>query len=223
MDNKYLEIVYNLKDKPITNYPEKLASYLVDKFKIKEKDKFLELGCGRGDFINEFTKLKLDTFAIDNNSFYKEKIKTKNFFNLDIEKNKLPFEENFFDVIYSKSFIEHFYYPEKIFNESKRTLKKGGKFINLTPDWEVIYKEFYDDYTHRTPFTINSLRDIYLINGFQNVKVKKFKQLPSLWNNNLFLKALSEITRLFFPVSLKSKSKWIRFSKEIMLIGYGEK
>ena len=106
MNNKYLEVVYNLKDRPLTNYPEKLASYLVKRFEIKEKDKFLELGCGRGDFINEFTKLKLDTFAIDNNSFYKEKIKTKNFFNVDMEKNELPFEDNFFDVIYSKSFIQ---------------------------------------------------------------------------------------------------------------------
>ena len=75
----------------------------------------------------------------------------------------------------------------------------------------------------RDTFTVNSLRDIYLINGFQNVEVKKFKQLPSLWNNNLFLEILSEFTRLFLPISLKNKSKWIRFSKEIMLIGYGEK
>jgi len=223
MDNKYLEIVYNLKNRPLTNYPEKLAKYVVKNYNIKEKDKFLELGCGRGDFINEFTKLNLDTFAIDNNSFYKEKINTKNFFNVDLEKNELPFDNDFFDVVYSKSFIEHFYYPEKIFIEASRVLKKGGKFINLTPDWEVIYKEFYDDYTHRTPFTANSLKDIYLINGFQNVEVKKFKQLPALWNNNFFLKILSEFTRIFSPIILKKKSKWIRFSKEIMLIGYGEK
>ena len=72
MDNKYLEVVYNFKDRPLTNYPEKLAKYLVNEFKINENDKFLELGCGRGDFINEFTKLKLDTFAIDNNDFYKD-------------------------------------------------------------------------------------------------------------------------------------------------------
>ena len=223
MKNKYLEVVYNTKDRPLTNYPEKLVKYLLKNYKINKQDKFLELGCGRGDFLNEFTKLDLDTYAVDNNSYYKENIKTKNFFEVDLENNLLPFEKNFFDTIYSKSFIEHFYYPEKIFNEANRVLKVGGKFINLTPDWEVIYKEFYDDYTHRTPFTINSLKDIYLIHGFKNVEVKKFKQLPSLWNNNILLKVLSEFTRYVIPTSFKNRSKWIRFSKEIMLIGYGEK
>ena len=223
MDNKYLEVVYDLKNKPQTNYPKKLAKYLVKKYQINEGQKFLELGCGRGDFINEFFDLKLDTYTIDSNDYYKNNLKTKNFFKVDITKTKLPFDDNFFDVIYSKSFIEHFYHPEIIFDEAKRVLKKGGKFINLTPDWEIIYKEFYDDYTHRTPFTINSLKDIYLINDFKNVEVAKFKQLPCLWNNNFFLKILSELTRFLIPSNFKDKSKWIRFSKEIMLIGIGEK
>ena len=30
----------------------------------------------------------------------------------------MPYEDNFFDVIYSKSVIEHFYYPEKILKEA---------------------------------------------------------------------------------------------------------
>ncbi len=223
MDNKYLEVVYDLKSKPQSNYPKKLANYLVNKYQISEGQKFLELGCGRGDFINEFHDLNLDTYTIDSNDYYKTNLKTKNFIKIDITKKKLPFEDNFFDVIYSKSFIEHFYYPEIIFDEAKRVLKKGGKFINLTPDWEVIYKEFYDDYTHRTPFTLTSLKDIYLINDFKNVRVEKFKQLPSLWKSNFFLKILSELTRFLAPSFLKSSSKWIRFSKEIMLIGVGEK
>ncbi len=223
MDNKYLEVIYNTKDRPVTDYPPKLAKYLFQNYKLKEKDNFLELGCGRGDFLNEFTKLNLNTYAIDNNSFYKKNLNTKNFFDVDLEKNQLPFENDFFDTVYSKSFIEHFYHPEKIFTETFRVLKKGGKFINLTPDWEIVYKEFYDDYTHRTPFTLNSLKEIYLIHGFKNVQVKKFKQLPSLWNENKILYHMSELTRFFVPNFFKKKNKWIRFSKEIMLLAYGEK
>ena len=114
-------------------------------------------------------------------------------------KSQLPFNENYFDVIYSKSFIEHFYYPEDVFKEVLRILKPGGKFINLTPDWETVYRGFYEDYTHRTPFTETSLKDIYLINGFKSASVEKFKQLPILWNGNLIAKFLSEATRFLVP------------------------
>ena len=97
---------------------------------------------------------------------------------------QLPFKDNFFDFVYSKSFVEHFYHPEKIFEESHRVLKLGGKLITLTPDWESIYKIFYEDYTHRTPFTINSLKEIHLIHGYKNVKVERFRQLPIIWKKD---------------------------------------
>ena len=74
MSNKYLEVVYNLGDKPYTDYPKKLAKYLTDRYQINPGQKFLELGCGRGDFLNEFTDLGLDTYAIDNNEHYKENL-----------------------------------------------------------------------------------------------------------------------------------------------------
>ena len=90
-------------------------------------------------------------------------------------------------MIYSKSLIEHFYYPEKIFKEAYRVLKPGGIIITLTPEWKYIYKTFYDDYTHRVPFTKESLRDIHNIHNFKEVKVESFKQLPILFNKNFFI------------------------------------
>ncbi len=223
MINNYLEVVYNPDDKPYTEYPKKLVKYLTQRYQMKPGDKFLELGCGRGDFLNEFTRFGLETYAVDNNDYFKKNLKTSNFFNLDITKSKLPFEDNSFDVVYSKSFIEHFYFPENIFKEVLRILKPNGKFVNLTPDWEIIYKTFYEDYTHRTPFTMTSLKDIYLINGFKNVSVEKFKQLPVLWKGNFINKFLSELTRLIVPDYFIKKNKWIRFSKEIMLLSVGQK
>ena len=99
----------------------------------------------------------------------------------------------------------------------------------MTPDWDYNYINFYEDFTHRTPFTLTSLKDIQLINGFRNVKVQRFKQLPILWKNdedntykNFFLDLLSEITRIVTPRNMK-KYKWVRFSKEIMLLSIAEK
>ena len=143
-------------------------------------------------------------------------------------KNSLPYPDNSFDVIYSKSFVEHFYYPEKIFQEAYRVLKKGGRIITLTPEWKYYYKTFYEDYTHRTPFTKLSLKDIHLINKFENFEVESFRQLPFIWNMPIILKNvfifLSQLTRIFAPDVFREKNvKWIRWSKEIMLLSSAKK
>ena len=44
----------------------------------------------------------------------------------DVERDALPFKNNTFDVIFSKSFIEHLYYPERYLKEAYRILKPGG-------------------------------------------------------------------------------------------------
>ena len=68
---KYLETIYNIKDKPITEYPEKLISYLVQKYQIKKTDRLLDIGCGRGDFLNSFSKICLNVSGVDFSDFAK--------------------------------------------------------------------------------------------------------------------------------------------------------
>ena len=138
----------------------------------------------------------------------------------NVEEEKLPFDDDTFDIIYSKSFIEHLYYPEKYLEEAYRVLKPGGILITLVPDWESNFKTYFDDFTHRSPFTYVSLKDVYLMNGFKNVKVFKFRQLPLIWKFP-FLNYLSMVIAPFVPI--RSKIKFLRWSKELMLIGSGKK
>ena len=129
--NRYLETVYSEENAPFSEYPSKLVNFLIDKARLLEKQKILELGCGRGDFINEFKKKGLKTYGIDLSDYSKNYFPELTFSKVDLTKDKLPYEDNFFDVIYSKSFIEHFYYPEKIFQEAYRVLKPGGKICKI--------------------------------------------------------------------------------------------
>ena len=224
--SNYLDIKYDSKKIPISNvYPEKLVNYLVDRFSIKENQKLLEPGFGRGEFLSKFAEKKIDCYGFDNSHYSKlDKINLNaKITNVDILKENFPYEDNFFDVIYSKSFIEHFYYPEKLFSEFYRVLKPGGKIISLTPDWKTVYKMFYEDFTHRTPFTLESLRDIHAFAGFKNFQSEKFLQLPILWNKNKFLLFFSILTKYLVPIFFKKKFKWVRFSKEVMLLSYAEK
>jgi SAM-dependent methyltransferase len=226
-DSKYIDVIYSIEKKPFTTYPKKLIKELVRKFDLSLGSSILELGCGRGEFLNEFVELGMKGFGVDISNYAKNFCKNAEIKVSDITKERLPYPDNYFDIIYSKSFIEHFYYPDEVFNEAYRVLKPSGIFINLTPEWQYVYKSFYEDFTHRTPFTKKSLEDIYLITGFKDVKVESFKQLPVLWNNSTiiknFFKFFSELTRLLVPDYFRFKFKWIRFSKEIMLLSFGKK
>ena len=73
----------------------------------------MELGCGRGEFLNEFVNNKIDGYGVDLLDYCKESFQILNL-KTDMANEKLPYEDNF-DVIYSKSIVEHFYYPDKYF------------------------------------------------------------------------------------------------------------
>src|SRR6202000_1579943 len=99
-----------------------------------------------------------------------------------------------------------------------RVRKPGGLAITLCPDWEFNYRIYFEDYTHRAPFMQSSLRDIQLLHGFENVGVEGFRQLPILWGRGRWLLPFAELTRIAVPGFLRTRSKWVRFSKEIMLL-----
>ena len=224
--SNYLETIYNENTAPFTDYPKKLINYLFNRFKMNKNQKILELGCGRGEFLNEFVKCGLEVHGVDISDYSEKFFSELNFKKVDMEKEKLPYQDNYFDFIYSKSFIEHFYYPEKIFKEAYRVLKPGGMIITLTPEWKYIYKSFYEDFTHRVPFTKVSLKDIHSMSNFNSINVESFIQLPILFEKNFISKIyliLSILTRILVPDYFRMRNKWIRFSKEIMLLSSARK
>lgn len=220
MARNYLSVVYDDSSHPYTDYPAQLCAYLFQLFELDKGMKMLEPGCGRGEFLNNFKKLGLNVTGVDISPEainYKDGLDVKI---CDVENEKLPFEDNYFDVIFSKSFIEHLYHPERYLEEAFRILKPGGQLITLVPDWEANHKIYFDDFTHRSPFTNVALIDAYKMYGFSKVNVFKFRQLPIVWKYpklNYFCAAISP----FIPV--RTKNKFFRWSRELMLVGVGVK
>ena len=219
----YVEVVYNEQDRPLTDYPARLAQYLFTRYSIQSGHKLLDIGCGRGEFLRGFIQCGVQGFGVDRSRAAQKYCPQAELRTADLEKSPLPYDDNTFDVVYSKSVIEHFYYPEKLVSEIFRVLKPGGLVITLCPDWEFNYRIYFEDYTHRTPFMQSSLRDIQTIHGFEKISVERFRQLPVLWGSGKAFTLLAELTRILIPGSLRKYSKWVRFSKEIMLLSSAKK
>lgn len=229
--SKYREIIYPPDE--ANNYPQLLADHLYDRF-IKpnlqegKEYKVLDIGCCTGKALKNFNRRgDLKLYGID---IRDEKEEGFVFKECDIESEAIPFPDNTFDFIYSKSVLEHVKNTDNFVNEALRVLKPNGVFVGICPDWNSQYKNYWDDYTHVKPFTRKGLRDCLRINGYVDADCEYFYQLPFLWKYPQ-LEFLAKLIALL-PDSLKWKDseqrntkdrKLIRFSKEKMLLSYGRK
>lgn len=212
----YVEVAYKKSEKPFGEYPDRLAFYLKRRYSLKKSMKLLDNGCGRGEFLKAFSKLGLVTYGTDLSSYCAQAQI------VDINKEKLPFPDNYFDVVFSKSVIEHIRNTEHYMNEMYRVLKPGGRIILLVPDWESQYIIFYQDPTHIHPYTVASVKRLLQMMEFTEVESEKFIQLPCTWKYR-WIKAVSKLLRIFGPVKRIEKNKFIRFSRELMVLGSGIK
>jgi len=185
-----------------------------DKKYFQKKIKVLDLGCG-----DKFIKNPLE----NNNCEYKG----YDIEDLDLEKDSLPDSEETVDMIVSLGLIEALKNPSNLIKESYRVLKKGGYLYIITPNWKKDYKNFFNNYYHKTPFTPESLETALTLNNFENVKTfpglrckpkwyysgplrfeKAFYLLPFSGNNFLNYNQ-KKISRSWIPEFLKGHSRSI--------------
>lgn len=220
----YLEIEYAEEKRPLTSYPGQLAAHLFESLSFKVGESLLEFGSGRAELLSHFTRLGLETYAVDSaesSAIFATKAgaRFKLFTFKDIVSTE-SLQEIKYDIIFSKSFVEHISNPLEFASASYRMLKPGGLFVTLTPDWESNQKIFYDDLTHIKPFTKVSMQQLLEYGNFIDIEVKTFRQLPITWNSKVF-DALAALTSYFSKP--RAKNKWMRWSKELMIIGVGRK
>lgn len=224
----YLSVVYDEGRAPKTQYPQQLAAHIMNEAGIKPGQKFLELGCGRGDFLKEFQKLGLDCYGVDRDADSQKFSPNIPIALCDLAEDKLPYPDGFFDVVYHKSVLEHVLSPDKLIKETKRVLKKGGKALILTPDWQSCMSVFFEDFTHVHPYDAVAVRDLLKIYGFKDVKVELLQQLPMTWRFPATKLATFMMRRLMDVRAARwltevTGVKFFRWSVELMVMGCGTK
>lgn len=97
--------------------------------------KICDIGCGDGSLL-ELLKDKGGLYGVDISRPQIKIARKKGIkaFYCNIDDSKLPFKNDYFDVVISSEVIEHVLVPDKLLQEAKRVLKKGGIFILTTPN-----------------------------------------------------------------------------------------
>lgn len=226
MKNSYTTIHYDEKIRPYSKYSHLLCEHLADKYFKSRGGKLLDVCCGRGEHMEIYNNLGFDAYGVDKE--YIARNKNLNVEIIDVDLADLPYPDNFFDFIVMKSAIEHISNIYHLMENLYRVLKPGGKIIILTCDWKTVYKIFYDDVDHKTPFTKDSLHDLLLRYDFKNVNVEFFYHLPYTWRAKFF-HLIPHIIAFLIPIDFPQTVKFnfiikqIKFSREKQILGYGEK
>jgi SAM-dependent methyltransferase len=229
----YLETNYYNDEYGENDYPQRLCDHIIENyFKIHFSDvtklSLLDIGSGKGNHLLGFSRRGMKVTGLDKRDECLDVLNDINILECDLETEKIPFSDSSFDIVHSKSSIEHVNNTENFINESYRVLKKDGLALIMVPDWGSQHKTFYDDYTHVKPWTRKGLQNALKMHGFNNVKCEYFRQLPILWRHpwlSIFCSIIS-----ILPESFKWRDrqetlhrKLVRFSKEKMLLATGIK
>ena len=78
-----------------------------------------------------------------------------------------------FDVVFASNLLEHLGRRDasRLLAEARRVLRPGGRLLLLQPNFRLNPGRYFDDFTHVSIFTDQSLRDYLLAQGFTIEKV----------------------------------------------------
>lgn len=159
----------------------------------QKKERILDIGCGSYPYFLLNTDIK-EKYGIDPSLNFLE-VKGINMKKLDVTKQKLPFKDNFFEVVTMLAVFEHLDYDrlDFVLKEIRRILQKNGLLVVTTPaPWSdkllhfmalfgLISKEEIHEHKHH--YNMNAIEKMLTSADFEknNVKGGYFELGLNMW------------------------------------------
>ncbi len=184
------------------------GSYLpqVRKFlSIKDKGTILDIGCGRGFFLNRMKQSGWSAFGVELNEQMAAQAKEK--LGLDIFSGTLRetrFPDGSFDAVNLRHVLEHLLSPYQALTHIHRLLKQDGIIVITVPNFEGFQRKIFGRYYlavagifHISQFTPRSLKSLLERAGYRVISTKTFQESASAWLYGESLRYLLRDLRLY--------------------------
>jgi len=159
---------------------------------LPERAKVLDLGCGEGNSIDLFKRLAPEAVwhgvdIGDSPEVRSRTLQDANFATFD--GTNLPYESDFFDLLYSRQVLEHVRAPDALLRDAVRVLKPGGIFVG-----SVAYLEPYHS------FSIFNFTPYGVMRTFQDAGLEVLELRPGVDAPSLILRQALLGPRIFKPL-----------------------
>jgi SAM-dependent methyltransferase len=171
--------------------------------KNKNETKILDIGCGTGELLSDFTG-KYACFGVDLSSSAVKKARLRGIqaYRHDIEKG-LPFPAQYFHIIVMSEVLEHVIQTDRVLKEVWRILNEKGWFILTIPninspiswimqvlfDYPPLNSARYKS-AHVRDFTLRTIKKALTNNGFRICRIEGTLVFPL---DNKFSKFMANI------------------------------
>ncbi|MBG9377466.1 methyltransferase domain-containing protein [Panacibacter sp. DH6] len=161
------ELAYEFN--PGITYPAYLTrKRLLASIRKSSKDltgRMLDFGCGTKPYFNLFKVEQYIGLDFENpgHPHFNEQI------DVFYDGKHIPFQDNYFDAVFSSEVFEHVFNLEEVLKEIYRVMKPGAKIL-ITCPFSICEHEAPNDFARYSSFAI---RDLFNRNGFKVLKQEK--------------------------------------------------
>lgn len=176
---------------------------------IPKESSVLELGAGYGDFINQVSARR--RIALDMWDGFAEHLQPGIESHVGSVTDLSFLSPSSIDFVFASNLFEHITQEDfsAVLRQLRSALTETGTLNVVQPNYYYCYREYFDDYTHRTIYSHTSITDFLEANGYEVIECTP-RFLPLTIKSRLPVSPLLIRLYLWLPWKPMGKQMFIR-------------